>query len=100
MSDIANVEQSEYWNGPEGRHWVDHETRFDAMLIDINLPDADGRDIAQDVRRQYPHVATILTSGAPETIREIGDHVQLLEKPYSVDSLTAAVASAIEHARA
>jgi two-component system cell cycle sensor histidine kinase/response regulator CckA len=71
----------------------------DAMLIDINLPDADGRDIAIDVRRRFPSVATILTSGAPETMREIGEHAQLLEKPYSVESLTAAVAAAIAGAR-
>jgi two-component system cell cycle sensor histidine kinase/response regulator CckA len=71
----------------------------DAMLIDINLPDGDGRDIAIEARRRYPHVATILTSGAPETIRELGEHAKLLEKPYSVESLTAAVAAAIEAER-
>jgi two-component system cell cycle sensor histidine kinase/response regulator CckA len=71
----------------------------DAMLIDINLPDGDGRDVAIDARRRYPHVATILTSGAPETIREVGEHAQLLEKPYSVESLTTAVAAAIEAER-
>jgi CheY-like chemotaxis protein len=72
----------------------------DAMLIDINLPDADGRDIALDVHRRYPHVATILTTGAPETIRQLGDSAQLLEKPYSVETLTSAVAAAIESAKA
>ena len=29
---MSNVEQIEYWNGPEGEHWVDREAQFDAML--------------------------------------------------------------------
>lgn len=36
MSDhgsAANADQVEYWNGPEGQHWADHEARFDAMLV-------------------------------------------------------------------
>jgi two-component system cell cycle sensor histidine kinase/response regulator CckA len=71
----------------------------DAMLIDINLPDGDGRDVAARVRTRFPGVATIFTSGAPETIRQLGDHAQLLEKPYSLESLSAAVAAAIEGTR-
>jgi two-component system cell cycle sensor histidine kinase/response regulator CckA len=71
----------------------------DAMVIDINLPDGDGRDIASAVRAKHPSVATILTSGAPETMRQLGDQVQLLEKPYSVETLSAAVAAGIEQAR-
>jgi len=29
---MQNDEQFEYWNGPEGQHWVDHDTLFDNML--------------------------------------------------------------------
>jgi PAS domain S-box-containing protein len=72
----------------------------DAMVIDINLPDGDGRDVAKAALARHPMIATIMTSGAPETIRELGEHAQLLEKPYSVETLSAAVAAAIEHARA
>lgn len=36
--DPANREQIEYWNGPEGRHWVERETRFDAMLAPFLEP--------------------------------------------------------------
>ena len=71
----------------------------DAMLIDINLPDGDGRDVAGQVRTRFPSVATIFTSGAPETIRQVGEHAQLLEKPYSLETLSAAVTAAIEGTR-
>jgi SAM-dependent methyltransferase len=29
---VVNVEQAEAWNGEEGRHWVVHRDRYDAML--------------------------------------------------------------------
>jgi ubiquinone/menaquinone biosynthesis C-methylase UbiE len=29
---VVNVEQAEAWNGEEGRHWVAHRERYDAML--------------------------------------------------------------------
>jgi ubiquinone/menaquinone biosynthesis C-methylase UbiE len=29
---VVNVEQAEAWNGEEGRHWVGHRERYDAML--------------------------------------------------------------------
>lgn len=29
---MSNADQIEYWNGPEGAHWVDREAQFDAML--------------------------------------------------------------------
>ena len=34
----GNAEQVEYWNGPEGQHWADHEARFDAMLVPFLEP--------------------------------------------------------------
>lgn len=42
----ANVEQAEYWNGPEGRHWADHEDRFDEMLVPFVEPVLDAAGVA------------------------------------------------------
>jgi CheY-like chemotaxis protein len=75
------------------------DTPPDAMVIDINLPDGDGREVMRVIGATYPSVAAILTSGAPETIRQIGEAIPLLEKPYSVASLSAAVATAIDSHR-
>ncbi len=36
--DPGNADQIEYWNGPEGQHWADHEARFDAMLVPFLEP--------------------------------------------------------------
>jgi SAM-dependent methyltransferase len=35
---IANVEQAEAWNSDEGRHWVSHQDRYDAMAGAFNEP--------------------------------------------------------------
>jgi len=40
-----NADQVDYWNGPEGRHWADHETRFDAMLDPFVEPVLDAAGI-------------------------------------------------------
>jgi SAM-dependent methyltransferase len=35
---VSNVEQIEYWNGPEGQYWVDREEQFDRMLTPFVEP--------------------------------------------------------------
>lgn len=46
----ANAEQVEYWNGPEGQHWADHEDRFDAMLAPFVGPVLDAAGVAPGAR--------------------------------------------------
>lgn len=45
-----NSDQVDYWNGPEGQHWADHEARFDAMLAPFVDPVLDRAGIAPGVR--------------------------------------------------
>lgn len=35
---IANTHQSEAWNGYEGRHWAEHQARYDALNDPANAP--------------------------------------------------------------
>ncbi|MEV5251297.1 class I SAM-dependent methyltransferase [Streptomyces werraensis] len=35
---IANTHQYEAWNGYEGRHWADHQARYDALNDPVNGP--------------------------------------------------------------
>ncbi|MCP9996085.1 class I SAM-dependent methyltransferase [Streptomyces werraensis] len=35
---IANTHQYEAWNGYEGRHWADHQARYDALNDPVNAP--------------------------------------------------------------
>ena len=46
MNADANAEQVEYWNGPEGQHWVHREDRFDAMLAPFIDPVLDAARVS------------------------------------------------------
>lgn len=35
---ITNTHQYEAWNGYEGRHWADHQARYDALNDELNAP--------------------------------------------------------------
>jgi SAM-dependent methyltransferase len=47
---MQNAEQFEHWNGPEGQHWVNRDTTFDAMLAAFVEPLLDAAAIAPDDR--------------------------------------------------
>lgn len=42
------------------------ESRFDAILMDVTLPDGDGRDFCAKLRRQGVHVPIIMLTGADD----------------------------------
>lgn len=50
METTANAEQIQYWNGPEGEHWVEREGRFDAMLAPFLDPILDAAAITDGTR--------------------------------------------------
>lgn len=45
MRDIVNTEQEQAWNGPEGTHWADHQSRWDAVNDGFNEPILDAAGI-------------------------------------------------------
>lgn len=55
-------ETSEAETGTAALELIDRET-FDAMLLDIALPDMDGREICRSLRRKGNHLPIILLSG-------------------------------------
>ncbi|GAA3150512.1 class I SAM-dependent methyltransferase [Streptomyces rameus] len=38
MAGLANTEQAQAWNGYEGRHWAEHQDRYDAVNAGFNEP--------------------------------------------------------------
>jgi SAM-dependent methyltransferase len=50
VDSAANADQFDYWNGPDGEHWVAYELRFDAMLAPFVPHILDGAGIAADDR--------------------------------------------------
>jgi PAS domain S-box-containing protein len=61
---------------------------FDVVFSDVIMPGITGLEMAQEVRRKYPDMPIILTSGYSHVLAEEGRHgFELLQKPYSVDQL-------------
>ncbi|MCI0416834.1 sigma-54 dependent transcriptional regulator [bacterium] len=65
--------------------------RFDAVLLDLNLPDGNGLDWIQEVRSMQPDVAIVVITGigdipsAVEAMRRGADH--FLTKPVNMSDL-------------
>ena len=52
------------------------------------MPGMGGVALGQEIRRRYPKLPLILTSGYSHTLAEEGRHVfELLRKPYAVADL-------------
>ena len=45
-------------------HLAAQEARFDTIILDINLPDGDGRDFARKIRKQGHTMPVIMLTGA------------------------------------
>ena len=75
---------------------------FDLVVTDLLMPERDGIELIDELRRQYPSVRIIAMSGGGRIGREqylqiakgFGAHV-LLEKPFSAKQLLAAVDHAL-----
>jgi CheY-like chemotaxis protein len=86
--------------GEEARAAIAGE-RFDAVLIDLGLPDVHGEDLAGALIRLAPAPAPpmIAVTGRERPPRLPGVFVDWLEKPFSVRDLHRLLASATDRSR-
>jgi two-component system response regulator HydG len=76
---------------------------FDAVLLDMRLPDRDGLDVLRDIARRAPDLAVVILTAhgdiptAVESIRR--GAFDYLSKPASLTELEAALHRAAEHTR-
>ena len=73
---------------------------FDLAIVDAKLPDADGMDVAADIKKKQPHISVILISGYfyedDTTIKEaIQEQVidAFIAKPFDLEDVVQAVMS-------
>nr|WP_307826449.1 response regulator [Microvirga arvi] len=59
------------------------------MFSDVVMPGMSGVELGQEIRRLYPGLPVVLTSGYSHVLAEEGRHgFELLHKPYAAEDLS------------
>jgi PAS domain S-box-containing protein len=70
--------------------------RFHVVFSDVVMPAMTGLELADCIRRDYPHLPVILTSGYSHVLAANGSHgFELLHKPYTLEQLSRVLNKAI-----
>jgi two-component system, cell cycle sensor histidine kinase and response regulator CckA len=70
------------------------EDPIDVLVTDISMPAMDGRELADQMRRERPSIRVLFTSGYPQGTHGtsvLGEAESYLVKPFTIDGLEAAV---------
>jgi PAS domain S-box-containing protein len=74
--------------------------RFDVVFTDVMMPGMNGVDLGREIRRLYPGLPVVLTSGYSNVLAESGTSgFELLQKPYSIEQLSTTLQRAGSHHR-
>jgi CheY-like chemotaxis protein len=80
--------------------YADRWKDLDVVVLDVRMPDVDGREVLRRMREVNPDVRAILSSGyaveSDPSLSIAGTWV--LEKPYTPDQVRIAIADAMEGA--
>jgi DNA-binding NarL/FixJ family response regulator len=80
-----------------------HEMHPDAVILDVELPDTDGIELARHLLTEFPHLVIVALSASeePETaLRAMNaGAMAYVMKSEGIESLTAALRNAFNHKR-
>jgi signal transduction histidine kinase len=63
---------------------------YDMLFTDVVMPGMNGIELARLVRKRWPQLRIVMTSGYSNILAEEGRHgFELLQKPYSVEAISA-----------
>ena len=94
-----------------GTHWVanadealaalaERKHHYDVVFSDVIMPSMNGVELGREIRRLYPGLPVVLTSGYSHVLAEESDHgFELLQKPYSVEALSRILRKAVSKRR-
>jgi len=76
-------------NASEALKLLEEANRFDVVFSDVIMPGMSGLDLGREIRRRYPEVPVVLTSGYSEVLAQEGRHgFDLIQKPYAAEDLS------------
>jgi CheY-like chemotaxis protein len=82
---------------------AEHGDEISAVVLDVTLPDIDGREVFARIRRMAPDLPVLIASGHSEARlgQTFGTEAPdgFLQKPYSIDTLAGKVREAMEQRR-
>lgn len=96
-------DSSEVGSGADLHKFFKEGPRPDIVLLDLNLPDADGLDLLPEIKRVWPDTEVIVLTGhasfdaAVEATKRGAFHFQT--KPFETQGLMLLIERAIEHKR-
>jgi CheY-like chemotaxis protein len=73
---------------------------FDAVMVDLGLPDRPGEELVADIRELKPRLPIIIVTGGVEPEGAAGDGVAFLGKPYNLPELEAVLAATLARGQA
>jgi DNA-binding response OmpR family regulator len=89
-------------NGESALRLIQARTEpFDLVLTDLSMPDIDGRQVSETLRRYRPSGAVLCMSADPDAVPHIESSdtpVRVLVKPFTPDDLYHAVRDALTRA--
>ena len=66
------------------------------VFTDVIMPGMTGIELGEEIRRLYPGLPVVLTSGYSHVLAEKGRHgFDLLQKPYSVEAMARVLRRAV-----
>jgi CheY-like chemotaxis protein len=79
--------------------WLESDAgSFDLVFSDVVMPGIGGIALGREIRRLYPDLPVVLTSGYSDVLAEEGRHgFELLQKPYSVEVLSQVLQRVVRH---
>jgi PAS domain S-box-containing protein len=80
---------------------AENELTFDLVFSDVIMPGMNGVELANVIRDRYPGLPVVLTSGYSSVLADNAHRgFELIQKPYSVESLSRTLRKAISERRA
>jgi CheY-like chemotaxis protein len=76
-------------NAAEALQILEDDSDVDAVFSDVVMPGMSGIELGREIRRRWPRLPVVLTSGYSHVLAEEGRHgFELLQKPYAADELS------------